>query len=46
VEERARSELSELIAPVDLTLAMAAAEVLPIKPSNPPRPVTEKVGPA
>ncbi len=43
VEEMVSSELSELIAPVDLTLAMAASEVLPIKRSLVPRPLIERV---
>jgi hypothetical protein len=43
VEERAHSDLSELIAPVDLTLAMAASEVLPIRRSLLPRRLIEQV---
>jgi CheY-like chemotaxis protein len=43
VEERTSSDLSELIAPVDLTLAMAASEVLPIKRSLIPKPMIERV---
>ena len=43
VEERPSSELSELIAPVDLTLAMAASEVLPIRRSMVPHAPVERI---
>ncbi len=43
VEERSEGEFTDLMSPVDLTLAMASDGVLPLKPSIPPQQIARSI---